>query len=81
MKKVLKEIFFTAYFFLLVIVIADILIFIEELFLFDMRPEIICVDMMRSLKLPLAITLTFCVHFAIKKLYKRLFENTDISLN
>lgn len=80
-KNLFKELLKIVYFFVIFIAIADVLTYIEELILFDMRPEIIYAGTIGFFKLPLLITLTFCTHIAIKKLYKRFFEKTKISFN
>ena len=80
-KNLFKELLKIVYFFVIFIAIADALIYIEKLILFDMRPEIIYAGTIGFFKLPLLITLTFCTHIAIKKLYKRFFEKTKISFN
>ena len=81
MKNTLKGLFLAAYFLLLFIASASVLTYIEKLILFGIRPEIFCVDNLSFLKLPLTITLTFCAHIIILKLYKRFFEKTKISFN
>ena len=80
-KNLFKELLKLVYFFVIFIAIADALTYIEKLFLFDMRPETIYAGTIGFFKLPLLITLTFCTHIAIKKLYKRFFEKTKISFN
>lgn len=80
-KNLFKELLKIVYFFVIFIAIADALIHIEKLILFDMRPETIYAGTIGFFKLPLLITLTFCTHIAIKKLYKRFFEKTKISFN
>ena len=80
-KNLFKELLKIVYFFVIFIAIADALIHIEKLILFDMRPETIYAGTIGFLKLPLLITLTFCTHIAIKKPYKRFFEKTKISFN
>ena len=80
-KNLFKELLKTVYFFVIFIAANDALTYIKELILFDMRPEILCIDMWDPLRLPLALVLTFCTHIAIKKLFKRFFEKTKISFN